>query len=96
MGESMKTEEIRLKVFCQSCGMPLERTEDLGTNADASRNMEYCLYCYQKGEFTVPDITLEQMIDKCSHIMSDMKIMDFEEAKKMNSAFLPTLGRWKC
>ena len=29
--------------FCQSCGMPL--TNDvLGTNADGSKNEEYCMY----------------------------------------------------
>jgi len=34
--------------FCQSCGMPL--TADLlGTNADGSRNMDYCIFCYKDG-----------------------------------------------
>ena len=28
--------------FCQSCAMPLQRPEDLGTNADGSRSEEYC------------------------------------------------------
>ncbi len=32
--------------FCQSCGMPL--TEDvLGTNADGSKNEDFCMYCYK-------------------------------------------------
>ena len=36
--------------FCQSCGMPL--TDDvLGTNADGSKNEEYCMYCYKDGKF---------------------------------------------
>ena len=35
--------------FCQSCGMPL--TEDvLGTNADGSKNEDYCMYCYKDGK----------------------------------------------
>ena len=42
--------------FCQSCGMPL--TEDvLGTNADGSKNEDYCMYCYRDGKF------LHDMID---------------------------------
>ena len=34
--------------FCQSCGMPLTE-EVLGTNADGSKNEEYCMYCYREG-----------------------------------------------
>ncbi|MBO6082186.1 MAG: zinc ribbon domain-containing protein, partial [Bacteroidales bacterium] len=36
--------------FCQSCGMPL--TKDVfGTNADGSKNEDYCMYCYKDGKF---------------------------------------------
>lgn len=37
----------QLPQFCQSCGMPLTRKEDCGTNADGSVNYDYCQYCYQ-------------------------------------------------
>ena len=30
------------KKFCQSCGMPMEKTEDFGTNNDGGRNEQYC------------------------------------------------------
>jgi hypothetical protein len=33
-------------VFCQSCGMPLSKGEDFGTNAGGSKNDDYCVYCY--------------------------------------------------
>ena len=36
----------QLPQFCQSCGMPLTREEDCGTNADGSINYDYCKYCY--------------------------------------------------
>jgi len=43
--------------FCQSCGMPLKKDpQGGGTNADGSRNAEYCSYCYQSGAFTSPEI----------------------------------------
>ena len=49
--------------FCQSCGMPL--TEDvLGTNADGSKNEDYCMYCYRDGKF-LQDCTMEEMIEHC-------------------------------
>lgn len=60
-------------LWCQSCGMPLEKNkiETLGTHADGSHTQEYCVYCYQKGSFTQPDITLEQMKEQVKKIMWD-------------------------
>jgi hypothetical protein len=81
------------EIFCQSCSMPLQKPEDFGTNADESKNQEYCQYCYQKGKFTEPDITVEQMIEKCTGIMKQMNIPEaqIEQTKK----FIPMLKRWK-
>ena len=39
------------KIFCQSCGMPLEREEDRGTEADGSPSPDYCRYCRKDGAF---------------------------------------------
>ncbi len=53
--------------FCQSCGMPL--TEDvLGTNADGSKNEDYCMYCYRDGKF-LQDCTMEEMIEHCAQFV---------------------------
>jgi hypothetical protein len=46
--------------FCQSCGMPLN-DHVLGTNADGSKNEDYCMYCYKDGKF-LQDCTMEEMI----------------------------------
>ena len=43
----------QLSQFCQSCGMPLTRAEDFGTNADGSANFDYCRYCYQDGKYNM-------------------------------------------
>ena len=53
--------------FCQSCGMPLT-DEILGTNADGSKNEEYCIYCFKDGAFT-GDFTMEEMIEFCSQFV---------------------------
>ena len=56
--------------FCQSCGMPL--TEELkGTNADGSRNEDYCIYCYKDGAFT-QDCSMEEMIEFCAQFVDEM------------------------
>jgi hypothetical protein len=80
-------------IFCQSCAMPLQKPEDFGTNADGSKNHEYCQYCYQKGKFTEPEMTMGQMIEKCTGIMKQMNMPEaqIEQTKK----FIPMLKRWR-
>ena len=66
--------------FCQSCAMPMEKPEMFGTNADGSISDEYCLYCFQNGKFTQPDLSMQEMIDKCVPIMAQQKIMPEDQA----------------
>jgi hypothetical protein len=80
-------------LFCQSCAMPMQKPGDFGTNADGSKNQEYCQYCYQKGKFTEPNITMEQMIEKCTGIMKQMQVTKDQIEK--TRLFIPTLKRWR-
>ncbi len=81
--------------FCQSCGMPLTKDEELGTNKDGSRNEEYCTYCYQDGAFTGSQ-TMEEMVDLCLEYGAESGMYtDREQAKKEMLAWFPTLKRWQ-
>ena len=82
------------KMDCQSCGMPLRKEEDFGTNADGSRGNEYCFHCFQKGKFLDEGITLQQKIDKNVGFAVQMGMPE-DEARKMASNVLPELKRWK-
>ena len=82
------------KIICQSCSMPLEKEEQFGTNADKSKNKEYCIYCFSDGKFK-DDITLEEMIEECANIMSKMENIEIEEAKSFLKKVIPNLKRWK-
>ena len=84
--------------FCQSCGMPLTE-EVLGTNADGSKNEEYCMYCYKDGKYT-QDCTMDEMIEFCSQFVDQVnknmpKPMTKEEYKQMMQGFFPMLKRWR-
>ncbi len=82
-------------VFCQSCGMPLTKVEDKGTNADGIVNEDYCVYCYKDGAFT-QDMTMEQMIELCVPCVSKGEpYADEETARKGMNEFFPTLKRWR-
>ena len=84
--------------FCQSCGMPLTE-EVLGTNADGSKNEDYCMYCYKDGKF-LQDCTMEEMIEHCTQFIDEVnknmpKPMTKEEYKQMMQGFFPMLKRWR-
>ena len=79
--------------ICQSCGMPMIKPEDFGTNADGSKNEEYCTYCFQKGDFTMPAENVEEMIEKLVSMHDQMGLTE-EEARKTASENLPKLKRW--
>ena len=73
--------------------------ETLGTNADSSRNDDYCIYCYKDGKFT-QDMTMEQMIDHCAQFTDEInrqsgQNLTQEQAKEMMRRFFPHLKRWK-
>ena len=82
-------------IFCQSCGMPMQKNEDFGTNKDGGRNEDYCVYCFKDGEFTA-DVTMDEMIDFCAENVDewDMKITK-EEAIAMMRENFPKLKRWQ-
>ncbi|HLB71815.1 MAG TPA: zinc ribbon domain-containing protein [Candidatus Methanoperedens sp.] len=81
--------------FCQSCGMPLDKQENFGSNSDGSQSKEFCRFCFQKGKFTYPDMTLEHMIDIVASLMVTKSDLSVEEAKKKAKSFVPELRRWK-
>lgn len=81
--------------FCQSCAMPMNSAEMFGTNTDGSRTQEFCKYCFQNGMFTAPNITVQEMIDKCVSIMSQQKIMPEDQARELMAKTIPNLNRWK-
>jgi hypothetical protein len=82
--------------ICQSCGMPLTDENIIATEKDGTLNHEYCLYCYQNGSFTEPNITMQEMADICVYYMTNEEHgFDESTAHKMMNNLLPTLKRWK-
>ena len=89
----------QLPQFCQSCGMPLTRIEDCGTNADGSTNFDYCQYCFKDGKF-LQECTMDEMIEHCAQFVDEVnknmpKPMTKEEYKQMMQAFFPMFKRWR-
>ena len=79
--------------FCQSCAMPL--TDELfATNAEGSKNEDYCMYCFKDGEFT-SDMSMEEMMNFCIEKMVEVHPeIDKDEASAMMREVFPKLKRW--
>lgn len=84
----MKTPEI-----CQSCTMPMTSEEVKGTEKDGTISQEYCIYCYQDGEFTHPKISFVQMENFIKVKMKELHIP--EDLIQKSLYVLPHLKRWK-
>jgi hypothetical protein len=84
---------------CQSCGMPLTEAEHFGTNADGTKNGEYCVYCFKEGAFT-SDETMEQMIEHNLQYLDEFNAVGGtkftpETAREEMRKFFPQLKRWQ-
>jgi hypothetical protein len=82
-------------IICQSCGMPMQKDEDFGTNADGTKNGEYCHFCFKDGGYTDEGITMEQKIDKLVEIAVSQMQVSKEKARAMAEEIIPKLGRWR-
>jgi len=77
-----------------SCGMPLQKEEDFGTNVGGSKSEEYCFHCFQNGRFLDEGITLQEKINKNVKFAVQMGMSE-SKARKLASDVLPQLKRWK-
>ena len=73
--------------------MPMSKKDDFGTNADGSRNADYCVHCFNKGGFTLPDMTLEQMIKRIVEFAPKIGMPE-SKVRAMAKKNLPGLTRW--
>ena len=67
---------------------------EYGTNADRTKNIQYCKECYQYGKFT-EDITIEKMIERVAVRMHEEMDLNEVNAAKMAVSMIPKLARWQ-
>jgi hypothetical protein len=80
--------------FCQSCGMPMEMDpEKGGTNADGTKNLMYCSYCYKSGSFMDSFTKPSEMIEL---VKGKLKEMGYGPLKRwFYTSHIKQLKRWK-
>ena len=81
---------------CESCGMPMGETDEMyGTELSGGKSEDYCKFCYDNGEFTNPNLTLEEQIKSITAMMVNDFGFSQEDAAEQCAAGIPTLKRWK-
>lgn len=79
---------------CQSCGMPMNKDPGGGgPEADGTNRTKCCSHCYRHGNFTQPDITLDEMKLLVKKKMAEVKIPGFLAWSFTRS--IPKLERWR-
>jgi hypothetical protein len=78
---------------CQSCGIPMDRAQGPGTNADGSKSLKYCSYCFKDGEFVQPGWTAEDMQSYAAKKLQQYGLPAF--LSDMLTKGIPKLERWK-
>ena len=77
---------------CQSCGKPLKRDTDRGTEADGTRSDRFCAHCYADGAFLEPELDAHAMRTR---VVGKMQSMGFPRwLARWMSAGVPKLQRW--
>lgn len=64
-----------------------------GTNADGSKSAKFCSHCFEKGQFTLPDITADRMQARVKGKLREMGFPGFLAARMAWG--IPKLERWK-
>jgi hypothetical protein len=80
--------------FCQSCGMPMDKDPgNGGTNADGSKNMKYCSYCYEGGAFKGDFANAGEMVKL---VKGKLKEMGYGPLRRwFYTSHISQLERWK-
>ena len=80
-------------LICQCCGIPLNNDFDISREPDGSFNEDYCMWCYQDGEFTYK--TMDKLLDfMMEHIVNPDNMPD-DERREFYKNHLSQLSYWK-
>lgn len=87
--------EMPMEYYCQCCSMPIPDPGLHGTEADGSSADHFCKYCYDYGDFTMKDVTMDEFIERTAPMEAKAMGISREEAVSLMGTLLPHLERWK-
>ena len=78
---------------CQSCYMPMAKPEDFGKEADGSPNPDYCVHCYENGDFSWK-CSFEEAVEGNIQFWREDGDEGDEPARARIMEVFPKLKRW--
>ncbi len=81
------------KLVCQSCGVPIRKDSEKGTERMGGHTEDYCRRCYQLGDFTEPDMTAATMREKVRMKMVEMRFPRYLATQLADQVY--ALKRWE-
>jgi len=79
-------------LICQSCGLPFSGKLK-GTNRDGTKNDDYCVSCFDNGEFVDHSLTMHTLEVNLLEMAEVHNEITLEEAQTVIKN-LPYLKRW--
>lgn len=80
-------------LICQSCGLSFLKSLG-GVNRDETKNEEFCIKCFDKGEFTDCSLSLHKLETKLIEMAKFHNDITLEEVQLIIKN-LPYLKRWQ-
>lgn len=68
---------------------------NFGTEADGSASEMYCSICFEDGGFTMPELTVEDMIQLSIDQMTSELAIERDAAERLARGTIPGLRRWR-
>ena len=87
--------EMPMEYYCQCCSMPIPDPALHGIESDGSPAGHFCKYCYDHGDFTMKDVTMDEFIERTAPMEAEAMGISREEAVSLMGTLLPHLERWK-
>lgn len=87
--------DMPMDYYCQCCSMPIPSPELHGTEADGSPSESYCKFCYDHGDFTARDVTMDEFIEATADAEAKAIGVSRDEAVSLMATLLPHLKRWR-
>ena len=87
--------DMPMEYYCQCCSMPIPDPALHGTEADGAPSEHFCKYCYDHGDFTLKDVSMDEFIERTAEAEAQAIGVSREEAVSIMATLLPHLDRWK-
>ena len=87
--------DMPMSYYCQCCSMPIPDPDQHGTEADGSPSRDFCRFCYDRGDFTAKDVTMDEFIEATAPMEAEALGISLDEAVSLMATLLPHLKRWR-